>query len=293
MTARVLALVAVLAHAAAASPASELEQVRHAFQTKDCDSAIRILSALFYPHDQLAQRDDLVEAHAMLGACKADSSLVADAKAQFREVLKLQPDKTLGELLFSATAIRVFDETRRDIDAEQAAQAATRRLNEQAAALEAYRKSLVVFEQHSYLANFIPFGGAQFLQKRPLSGLVFATGQGLTFGVSMGVWLYLVGKYGFVSHSVALTDGPGVRSLQQLEIGAGVAFIGFYVVGAIDAMLHYKARVQVQGDDSLLKDFGKPLPPAKKTTTSLRDRLHFGPIATPSGFGLGLALEND
>ena len=288
---RAALLVAALAATAAASPTSELNEARKAFQAKDCDSATRTLAALFY-QNQLAQEKDLIEAHEMLGACKADASLTGDAKAQFREVLKLQPDARLGELSFSATAIRVFDETRHDIELEEQAQEATRRLNEQAAALEAYRNSLVVYERRSYAFNFIPFGAGQFAEKRPLSGVVFATGQGLTLGVSMGIWLYLVGKYGFVSHNVALTDGPGVRQLQQLEIGAGVAFIGFYIVGVVDAMLHYQARVQVEGDDSLLRDFGKKPPPLPKKT-SFNDRWHLGPIATPGGLGIGFALEND
>ena len=287
------AVALVAARAAAASPQADLDEARRAFRNKDCESASRTLKSLFYPHDQLAQRDDLVEAHEMLGACNADGSLTGDAKAQFREVLKLQPDAKLGEMYFSTTAIRVFEDTRHDIEVEQQAQEATRRLNEQAAALEAYRKSMVVVERRPYGFNFMPFGGGQFAERRPLSGVVFATGQGVTLGVSLGIWLYLVGKYGFVSNNVALTDGPGVRQLQQLEIASGIAFIGFYVVGVVDAMLHYQPRVQVEGDDSLLRDFGKKPPPPPPKKTSFNDRWHLGPIATPGGLGLGFSLESD
>ena len=94
-----------------------------------------------------------------------------------------------------------------------------------------------------------------------------------------------------------LKDGPRVRQLQQIEIGTGVAFFALYAWGVVDAMINYKSTRLVKGDDSLippdLLDPNKPAAkkPAKKT--SLRDRLRFGPMVTPTGVGVGLGWEND
>jgi hypothetical protein len=63
----------------------------------------------------------------------------------------------------------------------------------------------------------------------------------------------------------------------------------------VDSLLHYKPRVQIEGDDSLL-----PLPPdvpdvrrPRPAKTSFLDRLHLAPIAAPGGAGIGLIWEND
>jgi hypothetical protein len=284
-------VLAAMGTTALGSPSTDLEEARRSFRAKDCASAMKTLSFLLYPEEQLAKRDDLVEAHAMLGACKADVNQVGDAKAQFREVLKLQPDKTLGELLFSSTAIRVFEETRRDKEAEEAKQAAMREIEERAARIEAYRQSQHVYERQLYVLNFVPFGVGQFQERRNVAGLLFASGGLATGGASAGIWLYLVGKYGISSKNVALADGPGVRRLQEIEIGSGIAFILVYAGGIFDAVTHYEPKREIQADDSLLPPDLRP--PAPKRKTSLRDRLHFGPIVTPSGLGIGLALEND
>jgi hypothetical protein len=109
------------------------------------------------------------------------------------------------------------------------------------------------------------------------------------------VFLYLAGKYG-LNAKVPTPEVPGVRQLQQLEIGTGVAFFAIYAWGVVDALLHYKPTVQIEGDDSLLP----PLPsdkaaPRKPAKTSVLDRLHLHPIVVPDGTGIGLGLtwEND
>ena len=92
-----------------------------------------------------------------------------------------------------------------------------------------------------------------------------------------------------------MTDGPGVRQLQQTEIGVGVAFFAIYAWGVVDSLLHYKPRVQIEGDDSLLP-LPSDVPDARKPRpgkTSLLDHVHLAPIATPGGAGIGLTWEND
>jgi hypothetical protein len=124
-------------------------------------------------------------------------------------------------------------------------------------------------------------------------GILFATGQGLAAGVSLGAFLYLSGKYG-LNATISVGESPRILQLQQLQIGAGVAFYAVYAWGVVDALLNYKPRVQIEGDDSLLP----PLPdapstrkPAKKT--SMLDRLQLHPMITRDSAGIGLTWEND
>jgi hypothetical protein len=207
-------------------------------------------------------------------------------------VLALDPDKTAEPLVFTSSgAIRLFDETKADVEARAKRVADARKLEEDRLALERYKDSLKFYETHSYSANFIPFGGGQFQNKQRAKGILFASGQGLGAGVSAVIFIYLAQKYGFQSSTVPLAEGPRVRLLQQIEIGAGSVAIGLYLWSVIDGLVYYSPRTQIQGDDSLLKDVTKPKP-GPRPKTSLRDRLHLGPVLLPGGAGLGLSLEN-
>jgi len=194
--------------------------------------------------------------------------------------------------MFSEGAVRLFERTKEDVKARLEHDAERKRLAEAAERLEAYRKSLVVYEARPFYLNFIPFGLAQFTQNRNRMGKVMAIGQTGTFLASAGIFGYLVGTYGFESNAVPITSGPAVRRLQQIEIGTGLGFFAFYAWGVYDAIRHHKARQQVQGDDSLippeLLNPGKAKPPK----TSLLDRLQIGPMVTPGGVGIGIGWEN-
>jgi len=72
-----------------------------------------------------------------------------------------------------------------------------KRLAEAAERLELYRKSLVVYEARPFYLNFMPFGLAQYTQKRTRAGALFTFGQGTTFLATVGIYGYLVGTYGF------------------------------------------------------------------------------------------------
>ena len=289
-----VALVAAVADVAdvAASPGQDLNEARTFFRAKDCAKAAGLLSLLLNPSEQLAQRSDLVEARSMLGACYFELGRREDAREEFERVLQLQPDKTLSELSYSAGAIRLFDDTKAEIEARAKRDAELKRIAEAREKLEAYRKSLVVYENRPYWVNFVPFGAGQFQEQRRGRGVLFAVGEGLTGGASAGIFLYLATKYGLVA-KVPISEGPRIRQLQQIEIGTGVAFLGLYAWGVVDSLLHHTPRQQIQGDDSLvprdLLDVDKPKPSPK---TSLRDRIHFGPMITPSGVGIGIGWEN-
>jgi tetratricopeptide (TPR) repeat protein len=290
----VAALVAAAAARAAASPSQDLERARQAFREHDYDSAARLATYLLYPEERLALPVDLVEAHVILGASDFEIGHRTEAKREFEKALQIQPEKVLTDMLFTDGAIRLFDETRADIEARARRDAELRKIADERERIRKYRESLVVVERRSFGVNFVPFGAGQFQNKQPTRGILFAAGEGLTGGLSVGIFIYLSGRYG-LNASVPLAEGPGVRQLQQLEIGAGIAFFAIYALGVVDSLLHYKPRVQIEGDDSLL-----PLPPdvpdARKPRpgkTSLLDRVHLAPIAAPGGAGIGLIWEND
>lgn len=280
--------------AAAASPRQDLEQARQAFRQHDYDSARKLATFLLYPDEKLAMPDDLVEAHVILGASNFETGHRAEARTEFERALQIQPEKSLTDLLFSEGAIRLFDQTKADLVAREERDAQLRKLADERERIRRYRESLVVVEKRSFIINFAPFGAGQFQNKQPTRGLLFAAGQGITGGISAGIFLYLAGKYG-LSTTVPVLDGPSVRRLQQIEIGTGVAFFGIYAWGVVDSLLNYKPTVQIQGDDSLLRDLApektRPRPPRK--TSSLLDRVQVGPMLGRDSAGIGLRWEND
>ncbi|HEX8109054.1 MAG TPA: hypothetical protein VF516_15080, partial [Kofleriaceae bacterium] len=290
----VAALVAAAAGSAAASPTQDLDRARQAFREHDYESAAKLATYLLYPEERLGLPVDLVEAHVILGASDFEIGHRAEAKREFERALQIQPEKVLTDMLFSEGAIRLFDETKADIEARARRDAELRKIADERERIRKYRDSLVVVERRSFGVNFLPFGAGQFQNKQPTRGLVFAASEGLTGGLSVGIFLYLSGKYG-LNASVKPPEVIQVRQLEQIEIGAGIAFFAIYALGVVDSLLHYKPRVQIEGDDSLLPlpsdvpDTRKPRP----GKTSLLDRVHLAPIAAPGGAGIGLIWEND
>ena len=288
-------LVIAAAGVASASPAQDLEHARQAFRQHDYDSAMKLATFLLYPDEKLALPVDLVEAHVILGASNFETGHRSEAKTEFEKALQIQPDKSLTDLLFSEGAIRLFDETKADLEARAERDAQLRKLADERERIRRYKESLVVVEKRTFVVNFAPFGAGQFQNKQPARGLLFASGQVIAGGISAGAFLYLAGKYGLVA-KVPNDDAQRVRQLQQLEIGAGIAFYAIYAWSVVDALLHYKPSVQIEGDDSLLPPLPDPTKPTRKRpakTTSVLDHLHLRPMLAPDSAGVGLSWEND
>ena len=287
----IVLLIAATAHA---TPSQDLERGRKGFRLGDWQSAIEVISPLLYPEVQLARQEDAIEAHVILGAANFQIGNTDRAVDEFTRALRIDPDRSITTMMFTEGAVRLFERTKEDVRTRLEHDAERKRIAEQAEALEAYRKSLHVYEARPFYLNFVPFGLAQFTQNRNRMGTVMALGQGSTFLTSVGIFGYLVGTYGFQSNAVNPPDAPRVRRLQQVEIGTGIAFFAFYAWGVYDAIRHHKSRQQVQGDDSLIPP--ELLDPTKAKTspprTSVRDRLQIGPMVTPGGVGIGIGWEN-
>jgi len=284
----------VFAATAHASPSEDLDHARSSFRTHDCDSAMKTLSFLLYPREQLALAGDLLEAHLMLGACKADGGRTEEAKAEFEKALQLDPSPPLDPSFFSTGARHVFDDTRSDLETRRAKEAEIRKLQEERDRLKKIRENTFLVESHHYYINFLPFGLGQFQNGDQTKGYLFAAGQGLAVSGSVGIWLYLVSKYGVnCPHCVKLDDADSVLHMQEVQVGLGLVAIGLYGWSVIDAVRHYKAQIRL--DDSqlppdLIRDLDKN--PRKKQQQSLRERIQIGPMFTPSGVGIGIGWEN-
>jgi hypothetical protein len=290
MTLTALAAVAAARGAATATPAEDLEAARKSFRAGDCQSAQPLLSFLLYPTPRLARSDDLLEAHVLLGACGFETGDRVTARREFEQALYLSGELTLEPLLFSSEAVRFFEDIKASLEERKRRNAEKRSLAEERERLRRYRESLIVYEVRPYYVNFVPFAAGQFQNGQRGKGLFFSTAQAVTFAASAGIWVYLVGQYGY-NGQVPGEDASDVRLLQQIEIGAGAAFWAIYSWSVVDALIHYKPRAQVQGDDSLLpsdlRDL-RPSPPRKKAPSP---RTWLGPAPARGGVVLGLGTE--
>ena len=278
-----IVLVTTIAHA---GPLQDLDQAQRNFRNKDCASAIRILKDLLYPRPQLARASDLVEAHVVLGACHYETGKREDAKAEFEAALALDPTKTLESISFSEGQIRLFDETRADVESRAERDRKLRELEDERERLRRMFENSRNFETRSWGVNFAPFGAGQFQNNHRTKGILVAAGEGVTAVTSLGVFLYLAGTYGLEA-KVPIEDAASVRRLQQIQVGAGAAFFAIYAYSVIDGIVNFKPRVQVELDPQLREELRKS--PKKKTAS----RIQFGPVLFPDGAGVGLVWEND
>jgi len=278
------AIVAAWVAPATAAPADELINARQQFRAGNFAAALPPLNFLLYPTPRLAKSDDLVEAHTLLGACSYETGDRATATREFEQALFLSSDVALDPLLFSSEAIRHFDQTKANLVARKLRDAEARALAEERERLRKYRESLIVYEVRSYYVNFVPFGAGQFQNRKIAKGVFFAGTQLVTGGTSLGIWLYLAGKYGYGGR-VPTEDFKLVQTLQGVEIATGAACLGLMAWGVIDSLVQYQPRVQVSGDDSLMPTPTTPTP--AKATSKLE--FHFSPTVVDGGGG-GLSV---
>lgn len=281
-------LACVIAHA---GPSQDFDAAKDYFRKRDCSSAEPKLVNVLYPEEKIADGNAIFEARTMLGACYADGGQQAEAKKEFEKALQLRPKESLDPSFYSDRARRLFDDTKADIENRAKKDEELRKLQEERERLKASIASIRVFRTTPYSVNFLPFGLNERENGRTLPWLLFGSGQIITLGTSAGIWYYLVNKYGIRSTKVPFEDGPSVRRLQQIEIGAGLAFFGLYAWSVIDSLRHYEPQKRVESDDELIKKALEERP-ATKPKTSLRERIHFSPMLMPNGIGIGIGWEN-
>jgi hypothetical protein len=299
----IVALVALAAPPAAAdaqpivkalTPAEKLVEARSQFKQKQWQRAAFVLEDLLYPTSELALKTDVIEVHMLLGASHFELDRRAEAVREFEKALELSIDQGMSEWLYSEGAIKLFEDTKARIRERLAAEAKQKEIAEREKRLREYIDTIGVYETRSFSQNFFPLGFPQSQNGHRTKAWIVGSAQAATFAASAGAFLYLAGKYG-LNAKVPLEDGPRVRQIQQFEIGAGVAFILIYAYSVVDGIVYFKPTTRIKGDDTIrdLLDLDKKPAPPKPKKTSLRDRLRFAPMLTPSGVGLGVAWETD
>ncbi len=304
LTSLIVATAVVLASVAPAraTPGADLDNGRAAYKAQNWDQAFKTLNSLVHPHPELARQEDLWEAYVLVGASLYHLGKRARAVEEFKRALDIDIDRTITTQFHSADVVQLYEDTKARVKAEHELE---RRRREQAAReqrIRDYINTIGVYERNSYAVNFLPFA-AQIQNKQRTKAYIFGGAMLVTGGVSLGTFVYLAGTYGLEA-KIPLKDGPRVRRLQQIEIGTGIAFFGIYIAGVIDAIRNYKSNRLIKGDDSLIPPDLRPAPaekPARPTKSSRRrtrkssflSRLHFGPMVTPGGAGIGLSWEND
>ena len=291
MQARVIALaiavLVALAPPAAATPAQELDDAREQFRAGKFGDAAMALNYLLYPNPRLSQDDDLVEAHVLLAVSAFETGDRKTATREFEEALFLNPDVTLDKLLFSESAREFFDDVRADLEEREADEAEKRALAERAAELQAALDAMVVIEKRPYYINFIPFGAGQFQNEQRGKGLFFAVSEGITGGLSAGIWLYLVGEYGLPGKVPPGDEANRALLLQRVEVVAGGLCLGLMAWGIVDSLVNYKPSVRQEPDESLLPEKFRKKKPAPPPTS-----FRLEPLALPGGAGLSLTWEH-
>jgi hypothetical protein len=284
----VMVLCCSVAHA---TPREDFDQAKQAYRSGQYTRALPLFNALLYPEKKLADSTETAEAFLALGICRYETGDTPGAKREFEQALLVNSNIRIDPMIVTDTsAVDVFNETRLTMQDRIRMDAERRRREE----LLKIRESYIGVEPHSFALNFVPFGVGQYQNGDIGKGAFFTATEGATFITSFGVFSYLVSTYGLRSTRVPLKDAETVRRLQQLEIGTGVAFYGLWVLGAIDAYLHYQPQVRVELDESALPPQLRGLMKPDTTTKPKRPRtsLHLAPMITPDSLGIGLSWEN-
>ena len=113
-----------------------------------------------------------------------------------------------------------------------------------AALAKAMRRNVRFFERRQYWVNFVPFGMGQFQNGERGKGIAFAASQGAAAATSLVVFVHLVNRYGY-DGKVPRDEAAEVRRLQQVQIGASIAFAGLAAWGIVDALRDYEPVVEL------------------------------------------------
>jgi tetratricopeptide (TPR) repeat protein len=278
MLAAVLALLATAARAAAPaappSPRDAFERGRTAFGRAEYKRAIEILHPLLYPEVVLESEGEVVQAHRMLGVAYLYTNRPEDAKREFHKLLELRPDYRFDPLLDPQPVVDAFNAVVKEEEAEIAAIETRRRERDQELAARRQREArlhaapaaVVVYERHSYLLNFVPFGAGQFQNGQRKKGWLFLGIEGGLAAVSVGAFAANFALYGLAPRRGCLIPQPtGMNGLPQacpadqvdhgpeqtsrdllrVQLVSGGLFFAAAIWGVIDAVRHYQRDVRL------------------------------------------------
>jgi hypothetical protein len=253
--------------APAATPRESFDRGRTAFGRAEYKRAIEILHPLLYPEALLDSEGEVVQAHRMLGVAHLFENQPDEARAEFRKLLELRPDYRFDPLLdpqrvvdfFNGVVkeeegtIAVIEKRRRQRDLEIAEE----RRRREAARLPSAHPA-VVFERHSFVLNFVPFGAGQFQNGQRRKGWLFLGVETALAAISVGAFATNLALYGLnpqrLCNSTADTILPREcpkmdvdhtqentsRWLTRAQLVSGGLFYAVAIWGIVDAIRHFQ-----------------------------------------------------
>jgi hypothetical protein len=252
------------------TPREVFDRGRTAFGRAEYKRAIEMLHPLLYPETLLDSEGEVVQARRMLGVAHLFENQPEEARREFRKLLELRPDYRFDPLLdpqrvvdfFNGVVkeeegtIAVIDKLRRQRDQ----QIAEERRRREAARLPAVQTA-VVYERHSFLVNFVPFGAGQFQNGQRTKGWMFLTTETALAAISVGAFAANLALYGlaprracnepqppdvggvahecpdqFVDHGAENTS----RWLTRTQLVTGGLFYAVAIWGIVDAIRNYQ-----------------------------------------------------
>ncbi len=251
-----------------ATPRESFERGRTAFGRAEYKRAIEILHPLLYPEVLLDSEGEVVQAHRMLGVSYLFSDQPEEAKREFHKLLELRPDYRFDPLLDPQQVVDAFNAVVKEEESEIAAIEGRRRQRDAEIAARLQREArlhatttVVRYEVHSYLLNFVPFGAGQFQNGQRRKGWLFLGVEAGLAAISVGALVTNFALYGVHPYRQCLASPPPVgacppgdidhsqeqtsRDLLRVQLISGGLFFAAAIWGVVDAVRHYQRNVLI------------------------------------------------
>jgi tetratricopeptide (TPR) repeat protein len=259
-------------------PRESFDRGRTAFGRAEYQRAIDILHPLLYPEVVLESDGEIVQAHRMLGVSYLFTNKPDDAQREFRKLLELRPDFRFDPLLDPQRVVDFFNGVLKQQEATIAAILARRRQQDQEAQIRRKRETervlvppptIIRYERHSFVVNFVPFGAGQFQNGHDRKGWMFLGLESGLAAISVGAFAANLALYGLAPRrgcdEPQPPNGSGLpsecppdkidhsqednsRLLLRVQLISGGLFFATAIWGVIDAIRHYQRDVQIAGD---------------------------------------------
>jgi hypothetical protein len=263
--------------AAAASPSFELARARSEYDQNEFQKVIDTLGPELYPHSKIRNEEELKEAHRLLGSAHLLLDHQDSARQEFTALLFLDPSYELDSATETPRVYAFFQTLKSEL--REKLNEINRQKEKELAARNQPSKEIVItrviHDPAPPITNYIPFGYGQFRNGQTGKGVFLLVAESLTLGASAGIMAYQIATYGLPSRYSTPDDADLITKLHTVQIISGVAGIGLYVYGVIDAFANKPQPVEETRTE-------RQITPARPTS------LHILPIVTPSVVGAGV-----
>jgi len=276
-----------------ATPDQELNNARTQFRAGNFPATISLLSTLLYPNNKLSDKEQIAQAHLLLGVAYLETGNRAGAEQEFEEALFNDVTLSLDPLLYSEQAISTFEDKKKRVLERIEREQERARLAQERAAFDELVKNALVVEKRDYWVNFLPFGFGQFQNGDTTKGTVLAIGQAAFAGTSLALFSYQVITYGYRGPNVPVEDRDLVNKIQVAQVGAFIGFAAVWGYGIVDSLGNYEPTTQrvIINDPKLLKQLRENQKNESDKKPRKKSSLQIVPAPIPKGMGVGVSWE--